>query len=96
MNLKHDSVNYVYVCLMIGASNFVSIVQLGPKLQSSTQVLAQSEHYIQGGIHHPPPPTANFLKDSKAKDYELTLLTPKLKSGPFPKQSQDQSLFQAL
>ena len=33
----------------------------------------------------------------QAKDYELTLLPPphKLKSDPFPKQSQDQSLFQA-
>ena len=38
------------------------VVQPGPKLQSSAQVLAQSEHYIQGGIH---PSTTNFLKDFK-------------------------------
>ena len=33
----------------------------------------------------------------QAKDYELTLVPPphKLKSNPYPKQSQDQSLFQA-
>ena len=33
----------------------------------------------------------------QAKDYELTLLPPphKLKSDPYQKQSQDQSLFQA-
>ena len=33
----------------------------------------------------------------QAKDYELTLLPPphKLESEPYPKQSQDQSLFQA-
>ena len=31
----------------------------------------------------------------QAKDYELTLLPHKLKSDPFPKQSQDQSLYQA-
>ena len=31
----------------------------------------------------------------QAKDYELTLLPRKLKSDPYPKQSQDQSLFQA-
>ena len=43
----------------------VDIVQLGPELQSSPQVLAQSKHYIQGGIHLPPPSTANFLKDSR-------------------------------
>ena len=30
-----------------------------------------------------------------AKDYELTLLTHKSKSGPFPKQSQGQNLLQA-
>ena len=40
------------------------IVHFGPKLQSSAQVLAQSEHYIQGGIHHPPT-TTNFLKNSR-------------------------------
>ena len=34
----------------------------------------------------------------QAKDYELTLLPPphKLKADPYPKQSQDQSLFQVL
>ena len=31
----------------------------------------------------------------QAKDYELTLLSHKLKSDPFPKKSQDQRLFQA-
>ena len=33
----------------------------------------------------------------QAKDYELALLPPphKLRSDPFPKQSQDQSLFRA-
>ena len=31
----------------------------------------------------------------QAWDYELTLLPHKSKSDPFPKQSQDQSLFQA-
>ena len=31
----------------------------------------------------------------QAKDYELTLLFNKLKTDPSPKQSQDQSLFQA-
>ena len=33
----------------------------------------------------------------QAKDYELTILPPppKLKTDPYPKQSQDQSLFQA-
>ena len=30
-----------------------SAVQLGPKLQSSAKVLAQSEHYIYCGILHP-------------------------------------------
>ena len=37
------------------------IVQLGPKLQSSAQVLAQSEHYIQGSIN-PPPNTTRHHK----------------------------------
>ena len=31
----------------------------------------------------------------QAKDYEFTLLPHKLKYDPFPKQSQDQILFQA-
>ena len=31
----------------------------------------------------------------QAQDYALTLLPHKLKSGPFQKQRQDQSLFQA-
>ena len=38
----------------------ICIVQLGPKLQSSAQVMAQSKHYIQSGIHHPNPPPQTF------------------------------------
>ena len=43
--------------LLWGRGLFSYIVQLGPKLQSSAQVLAQSEQYIQGGIHHHSPQT---------------------------------------
>ena len=46
----------------------------------------------------PPPPKWPMLNlKLQAKDYELTLFPPphNLKSDPFPKQSQDQSLFQA-
>ena len=39
-------------------------VQIGPKLQSSVQILAQSKQYIHCGIH-PPPTTTNFLKGSR-------------------------------
>ena len=39
-----------------------NIVQLGPKLKYSAQVLAQSEHYIWGGIHPPDPPPQTFKR----------------------------------
>ena len=44
-------------------AHLISVVQLGPKLQSKSW--PKAEHYIHCVIHHHHPPTANFFKGSR-------------------------------